>query len=559
MIIHVSIPADASERVAKRGATMPVKSVAIGIVVALFGLCGQASAKQTCESLASLKLPNATITMAQPVAAGAFVPPPGAAFGPPGTPTPDFKSLPAFCRVAATIKPTQDSDIKVEVWMPAAEWSGRLLDSGEGAYAGVIDYGGLFKAVQLGSASASTDTGHAIPNGNMTDVSWALGHPEKVKDFGYRGIHEMTQLAKSVIKAFYGNEPRHSYFESCSNGGRQALMEAQRFPQDYDGILAGAPANYWSRLAIWTIELTPLLDHGGYIPPAKIAAIARAVDAACDARDGVGDGILNDPRTCRFDPASIQCKSGESDQCLTQPQVAALRAIYAGPHDSQGRALYPGYMPGGEDGPNGWAQWIMGPAPGKAALFALGRGGFADMIFEKPDWDFKQVGVDEATKTADAKIGESLNAIDPDLTAFKARGGKLILFHGWNDPALAPLNTVNYYDSVESRMGESTVAAFARLYMVPGMQHCDGGPGPDSFGQTGPTTHADPQHNIALALQQWVESGVAPASIIATKYVGDDPGKGVKMTRPLCPYPQAATWTGKGSTDDAANFVCKLP
>jgi hypothetical protein len=536
---------------------MSRQTITLIVVTVFVGIQGRALAGEPCESLAALKLPNTTITIAQSVAPGALAPPPGP-LPPPGTPPQDFKSLPAFCRVAATVKPTKDSDIRIEVWMPANGWSGRLRSAGNGGFAGTISYAAMSPRLQLGDVAASTDTGHT---GDSTASSWALGHPEKVTDFGYRAIHEMTQLAKATIRAFYGTAPRYSYFESCSNGGRQALMEAQRYPKDYDGILAGAPANSWTHASMWANALTPALDHGGYIPATKLPAIARAVNAACDARDGVVDGILNDPRTCHFDPAALLCTNGDSSQCLTQPQVAVLKALYAGPHDAKGRALYPGFLPGAEEGPGGWGQWITGPAPGKSLMFAFARGTFSNLVFGKPDWDLKNTPIDEAVEAVDTKMARILNATDPNLTVFKARGGKLILYHGWNDPALAALNTINYYRSVERRMGAEETAAFTRLYMAPGMQHCFGGPGPNNFGQ--PVNESaegtNSRNDIELALQQWVEKGISPSSIVATKYVEDDPKKGVKMTRPLCPFPQTAAWTGKGSTDDAANFICKAP
>ncbi len=534
---------------------MSRQTIILVFVVALVGIQGRAPANERCESLAALKLPDTTITLVQTVAAGTFVPPPGP---PAGSSLLDSKSLPAFCRVAATVKPTKDSDIRVEVWMPVNGWSGRLRSVGNPGFAGTIYYGAMSPKLQLGDATASTDTGH---KGTARDASWALGHPEKVRDFGYRAIHEMTQLAGAIIRAFYGTDPRYSYFEGCSDGGRQALMEAQRYPKDYDGILAGAPANFWTHAVIWAHALAPALDHGGYIPSAKIAAIARAVNAACDARDGVTDGILNDPRACHFDPATLLCKKGDSSQCLTPPQVSVLKALYAGPHDAKGRALYPGFLPGAEEGPSGWDLGIIGPEPGKSAGFAYARGILADMVYENPDWDFKDTPVDEAVATADAKMAGILNATDPNLSAFKARTGKLILYQGWNDPILPALNIVNYYGSVQRRLGAGEAATFTRLYMVPGMQHCFGGPGPNNFGQPSneSTERTNSGSDIELALHGWVEKGIAPSSIIATKYMDDDPKKSVKMTRPLCPYPKVATWTGKGSTDNAANFVCKVP
>ena len=533
---------------------MSIRALSPGFVLTLLGVCSRALAGGNCERLTSLQLPDATITIAQTVAAGAFVPPP--AGPPPGAAATDFKELPAFCRIAATLRPTGDSDIKVEVWMPVEGWNGRFQGRGNGGFAGSISYDAIGAAVQQGYAGASTDTGHAAA---ATDASWALGHPEKVADFGFRAVHEMTQFAKRVVQAFYGSAPRYSYFGSCSNGGRQALVEAQRFPADYDGILAGAPANFWTHMNASAKAVAPALEHGGYIPPTKLPAIARAVNAACDARDGVADGILNDPRQCDFDPGVLLRKSGDSQTCLTAPQVAVLRQLYAGPHDAQGRALYPGYMPGAEEGPNGWGTWITGPAPQQSLMFIFGRGFFANIVYGRADWDFKDAGADQAVADGDARAAGILNATDPNLAAFEARGGRLILYHGWNDPALAPLNTIHYYDSVVTRLGKAAAVAFTRLYMVPGMQHCGGGPGATVFGQGGPSEREDPRHNMELALHQWVEQGVAPSAIIATKYVDDDPRKGVKLTRPLCPYPQTAQWTGAGSTDDAASFACRAP
>ena len=520
----------------------------------LFAACGEASAKQDCESLAALKLTNTTITLVESVSAGAFVP--TSSVGPP----PSFKALPAFCRVTATIKPAKDSDIRVEVWMPSEGWNGKYRGAGNGGFAGYINYLETGTALQRGYATASTDTGHA--SAQMTDASWALGHPEKITDFGYRAIHEMTRVAKAAIKAYYGSAPRRSYFASCSNGGRQGLMEAQRYPEDYDGIVVGAPANAFTHEGLWANELAEDFDHGGYIPAAKFPAIAQAVLAACDAIDGVTDGIINDPRQCQFKPEVLLCTQGDSQACLTAPQVTTLKKLYAGPHDSKGKQVFPGYLPGAEDGPGGMASWMAGPAPGNGVAFAFNQGLNANMVYGKADWNLHDAGLDEVVKADDAKLARILNATDANLAAFKARGGKLIIYHGWSDPALSPLNTINYYESLVSTMGRDATEDFARLFMVPGMQHCVGGPGPDSFGQplgiSAGIPH-DAQHDIQQALEQWVENAIPPTSLIATKYVDGDASKGVKMTRPLCPYPQAAAWTGKGNSDDAANFACKVP
>ncbi len=441
--------------------------------------------------------------------------------------------------------------------MPVSNWSGKLQGLGNGGFAGQIDYYELGAAVKRGYAVAATDTGHA---GTPIDATWALGHPEKVADFGHRGIHEMTRVAKAAIHAFYASDPKHSYFAGCSDGGREALMEAQRYPEDYDGILAGAPANFWTRLlatSVWDTQALTL-DQASYIPAEKIPAVAAAVLASCDALDGVRDGILNDPRQCRFEPAALTCKGGEeSDKCLTAPQAAALKKIYDGPRDSNGHQFFPGYLPGAEDGPGGWGVWIVGPAPNKSLMAFFGLGYFSNMVYEKADWDYRTFALEPGTKLAEEKTAGALNAVDPNLKPFKARGGKLILYHGWEDPAIPATNTINYYQSVIAKMGQKSADSFVRLYMVPGMQHCDGGPGPNSFGQAGGVMPDDPRHNARMALEQWVEKGAAPSTIIATKH-GEGPEHPVKMTRPLCAYPQSAKYKGTGDTSDATNFVCGL-
>jgi hypothetical protein len=521
------------------------------------GLAPPAAVPQTCEQLAQIALPDTKITSAQTVAAGAFAPPANTTPWLAGDPN-LYKGLPPFCRVTAVAKPTPDSDIKIEVWMPSSGWNGKFRGQGNGGFAGEIDYRVLALAVAQGYASAATDTGHAANGG---DASWALGHPEKIIDYAYRAIHQMTVVGKATVKAFYGDAPQHSYFANCSNGGRQALMEAQRYPEDYDGILAGAPANYWTHLlssALYNAQTTTL-DPASYIPTSKIPAIAKAVNAACDAKDGVTDGILNDPRQCHFDPATLLCKEADSNACLTQPQVTTLNKLYQGAHDSKGQEIFPGFVPGGEDGQGGWGLWITGPAPGKALLFVFGGGFFSDMVYDKADWDYKKANLDEAVAAADKQFASVLNATDTNLKPFESHGGKLIMYHGWNDSGISPLNSINYYESVQNKMGKQEADSFLRLYMVPGMQHCGGGPGPDVFGQMGFSTSNDPQHNIYLALEQWVEKGSAPSTVIATKQPGEGTTAAVKMTRLLCAYPQVAKYKGSGDTNDAANFVCAAP
>jgi hypothetical protein len=504
----------------------------------------------TCESLTGTKLAGVNIQSAQTVAAGAFTPPQDAAPGGPGGPV-NYKALPAFCRLQGVLTPSSDSHIEFELWLPASGWNGRYEGLGNGGFAGAIDYAGLANAVVNGYAASDSDTGHRA---NFIDARWALGHPEKVADFGYRAVHETAEKAKALITAFYGYPARKSYFSSCSDGGREALMEAQRFPADYDGILAGAPANDWTELLANAAEETQMLaDTAKYIPPSKLPAIQAATLAACDAQDGVKDGIINDPSRCKFDPSVLLCKGAETDSCLTAPQIASLRRLYTGARDASGKTIFPGRLPGAEVGPAGWGVWITGQKPGTSLMYGFATQYYANMVFEDGNWDYHTFQLDRALKVAEDKTARVLNSTDPDLKRFESRGGKLIVYHGWNDPAISPLSSVNYFHSVQSKMGAKQTDAFFRLYLAPGMAHCGGGPGPDSFGQAVSRT-ADADHSLSRALERWVESGQVPARVIATKYTNGD--SSVTRTRPLCPYPQTASYKGSGSTDDAANFAC---
>ncbi len=516
-------------------------------------------ADDKCAALAGLTLPGANITTAKTYAAGMFV----------GAPDPFtgadrsnfYKNLPTFCRVVAVATPTSDSKITIEVWMPPAGWNGRLLGLGNGGFAGLIGTEELGAAMAKGYAATATDTGHT---GGPIDAAWALGHPEKIIDFGHRGIHEMTRVAKLIVEQFYGSAPRHAYFAGCSDGGREALMEAQRYPADYDGILAGAPANNWTALLSMAATDTDALivPAGAFIPQSKIPTIEHAVTAACDEIDGVRDGILNDPRQCKFDPASIQCKEGQdTDECLTGSQVTALKVIYAGLRDAKGQLVHPGYLPGAEQGRGGfggWEAWITGPEPGNGSMSYFAIGYFSNMVFEKTDWDVKTFNVDRDLPFARQKTAAALDAVNPNLSAFRSHGGKLILYHGWNDPAIPAANTVNYYEEVIGSVGRANVDSFVRLYMVPGMQHCFAGPGTDAFGQGPDTWTSDPQRNAQASLENWVEKGTAPGIIIAskTKDAGPATQGSVVMTRPLCPYPQLAHYKGSADPNRAENFIC---
>jgi hypothetical protein len=498
----------------------------------------------TCDSLASLKLTGTTITSAAIVAPGAFKMPGNApAFG-----APSFAQLPAFCRVQGVIAPSSDSHIEFEVWLPSSGWNGKYQGQGNGGFAGSMNYSALAASVLNGYASSSTDTGH---EGTATDARWALGHTEKIVDFGYRAIHDTAENSKALISAFYGTPAKHSYFSSCSNGGRQALMEAQRYPADYDGLIAGAPAASFTHILAGFTTNLQALESANFIPAAKYQAIDAAIVAACDARDGVKDGVIDDPTKCNFKPSAMLCAGPETAACLTQPQVTALEKIYAGPRDSRGQQIWPGFLPGGQSGLAGWGLWISGASPTTSLQYAFATQGGANMIYQNAAWDFRAFSLDHDVKVADDTMGQRLNAVDPNLKALKDRGGKLILYHGWSDAALPPLGTVNYYQSVVTKLGAKQTADFVRLYMVPGMQHCGRGPGPDSFGAMPGSPHAD-GGDMTAALEHWVEDGQAPGPIVTAKF---DAGHIVR-TRPLCPYPQVAQYLGSGSTDDAANFTC---
>jgi len=513
-------------------------------------------AKTACADLAKLSLPNTKISAAEEIQAGAYTPP--ATAHPSPAHLAFYKQLPAFCRVTADLSPSTDSDIKIEVWLPITGWNGKFRGQGNGGFAGEIDRHALAIAVFQGYASGGTDTGHEASG---IDARWALGHPEKIADFGYRAIHEMTVRSKAIAAAFYGSAAKRSYFASCSDGGREALMEAQRFPADYDGILAGAPANNWTHLLTNAIVNVQALTAtpASYIPQSKLPAISAAVLASCDKNDGVSDGVVSDPQSCHFNPAAMLCKGADAATCLTAPQVTAMKTLYAGSHDSTGKLVFPGYVPGSEEGPNGWGPWIFGETVTQSAMYLFGTGFFSNMVYGDPKWDYKSLTIDAGLKAAMDKTSQSLDSTNPDLRPFIKRGGKLILYHGWNDPAISALNTINYYEAALKTTGASEIQSSVRLYMAPGVQHCGEGPGPDSFGQYGWTPEKplnDPQHSMYSALEQWVESNTAPETITATRFEGEGTARRTTMTRPLCPYPQIARYNGSGDPNDAANFTC---
>ena len=482
-------------------------------------------AAASCES-SSFALKGGFVTLAETIAPGAFRQPGARGPGRGGNP---YTNLPEFCRVAATLKPTADSEIKIEVWLPEANWNGSLESVGNGAWAGTIGYTAMATALAAGYATASTDTGHTGNN-----VNFIPDHPEKLVDFEYRAVHEMTVAAKAISAAFYGNAPKHSYFNGCSTGGRQALTEAERYPNDYDGIIAGDPDVVASRVheAQLYAGLVAHRDDASYIPPAKYVALHDAALAACDALDGVKDRVIEDPTRCHFDPQVLLCKDADAPVCLTAAQVDTAKRTYAGTHAGE-YALW-GLEPGSE---SGWAS-LSGPQPLGIALET-----YQYLVYKDPKWDFHTLNPEKDLPAAQKAIGTTMDADNPDLRPFFSHGGKMIMYHGWADPGIPPMFSVEYYNAVKEKMGSVKKAAEAvRLFMVPGMGHCSGGDGPSTF-------------NTIAALSQWVEQGKAPDQIEASHATRGQ----VDRTRPLCPYPQTAVYKGSGSTDEAANFSCKEP
>ncbi len=541
--------------------------------VAALSIAGDLAAAPSCQSLAGLSLPNATVTTAQPIITGSFTPP--------GSTTP-LAGLPPFCRVAVTSTPTIQSLIKLEVWIPLGSiWNGKYEQLGCGGYCGSIGYSGLAEAITRGYASAATDDGN--PNGGLP--TFVLGHPERIVDFGYRALKETTDNAKAIIAAFAGQKPDRSYFAGCSDGGREALMEAQRYPDDFDGIIVGSPANDWTGLfagLVWN-EQALLDDPASYIPPSLLPVLSTAAIAQCVRQDGgvATDPFLNDPRDCKFDPGLVQCTAGQDPStCLSAAQVKAARKIYSGLHDPRtGELIFPGYEPGSEANPSNWPAWITGTsnaadlagspgnlAPGQALQEFFGNGFFAYFVFMNPNFDFRTLNFTTDVALADHGVGEVINSIDPDLRPFKSHGGKMIHYVGWADSAIAPANSVNYYNEVRDVLrGDASgdhdggtfaeIQKFYRLFMVPGMAHCGGGDGANVFGNGIDAPVVDADHDLLKALEQWVEQGVAPQEFIATHYVNNNPASGVQFQRPLCPFPQVA-WFKGGDSTNAGSFEC---
>ena len=471
--------------------------------------------------------------------------------------------IPAHCRIALTLRPTSASDIKVEVWLPAAEWNGRFLGVGVGGFGGVINEGELKTAVQRGYAAAATDTGHGVVG---TEV-WARNQPEKIVDYGHRAIHLMTVAGKALATRFYGSAPHHAYFAGCSNGGRQALMEAARYPGDYDGIIAGAPAADFTGLVVASFGWNDQALRRAPLSTQKLSALQRGVLEQCDALDGSRDDLVGAPEACHFNPAKLRCTGLVDDKCFTDAEIATLNSIYSGPRTSDGRVINAGFSVGGEapEMPSpGWEGWLV-PSKGKPTeQYNFYSRFMRDFLTADPDWKAESFDLERDVAFAKQKLSAQLDSNDPDLSAFARRGGKLILWHGWSDQAIPAGATIRYYDSVVAKMGRESVDRFARLYMAPGVQHCWLGPGPWAFNWSAARPGAAPRTDMAAALEAWVEKGMAPKELVAIRpknafsILAGYPPLEVDRSGLLCPYPLIAKYDGKNSPKDAASYSCAV-
>jgi hypothetical protein len=512
-------------------------TAAAGVACAI---AAPASAKD-CGDMARLTLDKGKVTAATLVAPGAFQPPAGSG-PPPGIAAAGYKALPAFCRVQATLTPTPDSDIKVEVWLPAAGWSGKLVGIGNGIWAGSISYSEMGPTLARGYAVVATDTGHT---GTGLTAEWAVGHPEKLVDFGSRAIHLMTVTAKQAITDFYGRAASHALWNSCSTGGRQGLIAAARYPEDYDAISSKAPANPMTDLMTQTMwaGYQPQRTPASAMTPALLGLVHKAAVAQCDIGDGLADGLIGRPQACRFDPAVLACKPGQADPCLNPDQVGTMKALYGGVTDAKtGKQLLPGWPVGSE---MQMAVLMMGKEP-----FPVATDYFRLLVHgDKPSWDWKKMDYAGELKAARKYGAQLLNVTPDDLKPFFARGGKLLLSHGWTDGLIPATNTTKFYGELLAAVPKSAADRQVRLFMVPGMDHCGGGEGAANY-------------DTLATIDAWSAGGAAPERIIATRGgPAAMPGAPAlpPLSRPLCPFPQIASYKGQGSKDDAASFTCKAP
>ncbi|HEU4617369.1 MAG TPA: tannase/feruloyl esterase family alpha/beta hydrolase [Gammaproteobacteria bacterium] len=497
-------------------------------------LVGQASAAQrSCADLKSASFKDTRIETAEEVRPSpAWEFPPSVFNGLAATdPTGTLKAEQPFCRVVATI----ETEIKFELWLPD-DWNGKYQQVGNGGYTGAINYPTMGGALAKGYATASSDLGHVSKNAFETD--WMVGHKQRILDFGYRAHHLVSEIAKQMVDAYYGEQPKYSYFVGCSSGGWQALTEIQKYPEDFNGVVAGAPAHNFVRLNTrGTVTAQIGLEHpDGNLSRAQTQLVAQTALKQCDAKDGAADGLMSDPLHCDFDPKQLECKAGEQgDSCLTPAQAERVETLYGPLKSKGGLDLYPGPTISAALGPSAPAK-ADAPALAAPLANALKEFGYTS------DATIASFDADKAIPAMEKLMDPVMSATNPDLSAFKARGGKVVAWHGWSDPAISPYNTLHYYESVQKKMSVD-MDDFYRIFFVPGMGHCGAGAsGPDKF-------------DVVAALEAWVEKGAAPTRIEATQYKD---GKVVR-TRPLCKYPEVAKYKGSGSVDDAQSFECVKP
>jgi feruloyl esterase len=488
----------------------------IGVLTAIGSAAVHA---ENCESLGALKTPKVDIVLAQTVDGGSFRAPDSLRA---------LQQLPKFCRVVVNLKPTADSDIGAEIWLPA-NWNSKLLVAGSGGWGGTINYDVMAEALRRGYAVTATDDGH-----KGSGASFIVGHPEKFIDFGYRAEHETTLEAKVLVKALYARAASHSYWQGCSGGGREGLIQAYRYPDEFDGIIAGDPANVRRNAwALW-LAVKTLSDPAAYIPESKYPMIHNAVLAACDANDGLKDGLIEEPESCHVDFSALLCKAKDGPQCLTAPQVQSAQTLISPATTKSGQVLFPGLQPGTE---LRWSRMAGGPGPADLFLDE-----YRYVVYQNPSWDWRTFDLQRDAAKANA-VDKNVDELDPHLADFAKHGGKLLLYHGWADQQVAPGSTIEFYKSVRDLSPDPKRSDdWVRLFMAPGMAHCAGGEGPDTF-------------DSLSALEHWVEQGNAPERIVAAHSTQGQ----VDRTRPLCAYPQVARYNGTGSIDDAANFTCAAP
>jgi len=508
-------------------------------------MSGASALAASCEAIAGLRIDNATIDVAESRPGGAYIP----------TGNTEITGLPSFCRVHGVVSAVANSRVGFELWLPNDSWNGKIEMVGNGGYSSTMSFKDMGALLSRGYAAVATDTGHL-----GDDPDFATGHPEAIVDWGYRAVHVSIAAAKSVSSAFYGQPPKHAYFSGCSTGGHQGLMEAQRYPTDFDGIIAGDPGNNRTHLNagfLWQfVKNHSATDLSSIVPPEKLAIITDAVVKSCRGKDGglPTDNFLTDPEACGFKPDQLVCKGSEAPDCLTKEQADALTEMYRGAHDPRtGEQIYYGWPKGSENSGRvlkalpGWSLYWADPAhpdrPARANFWKI-------WAFQDANWDWRSFDFDLGMKTLDDRLAPIINAMSPDLSAFEASGGKLIQYHGLADPVVPPRDSIDYYERVQIvRSGQkkpapaNAAANFYRLFLAPGLYHCRGGPGPNIL-------------ETQSALEEWVEKGTAPDEIAATKFHGDKPEDGVEMSRPLCPYPNVAHYKGEGDPAQASSYRC---